>query len=718
MTLGMIVLIWEIGFVVISILFVLLCFIFKDSIRLSERKRLLYAELCLGMVCVTPIYGVLTLYYNLVPAQIINIIFWMVAGFLVLQVSVYSYSNKKNNKKGINNSIVVAVFFIIFFTQSAFAAVFYVDKESIGGLCSDNNSGKGLDTPWCNIAKANSILGPGDTVYIRKGTYTDVIEPQKSGTPLQPITYKAYSNNDVIIQGRPKDKFVVNIGGLGTDWQSKSYIIIDGLQIKRGAGPLLNTRQALIYIYGSGSKHNVIRNCTLVGTEQPLLSAWDQGLRVGGISITDSSNNIIENNIIKNITYIGVVIGGTSPRFNIIRNNHIKNIVQDGIHIDAPLGNDSILGLLIEGNEIHGSLISDGIQANACYNDKESKNCVGVSGVIVRNNRVYNNAENSIDLKGTSHWVIENNVLYESYGNNDGGHKAQAFAKCDTPPCNNNWGGSNIGKGANRYSRDIIIRNNIIYDGSGGVIVWDGYILYNNTILNNRRTFKGPNQQICAKDGCSRHPGFPGVYGPGDDAIIINNIIGDNGFEVRYNYQRKWLIDYNLYYSTRPEPLNGFVQYFDKNQWFTFNLNDWQQYLKKNDNVSGKDEHSFVSKNPGAIFKRVGSAPFGSYKKFDFSPVRNAPVVDAGRSLTHAVQDGSGTLLLVKDARFFFDGYGVTTGDLVVVGTNRPVRITHVNYITNELHLAEPMSWKKGDSVNRPYSGRAPDIGAGNLSLR
>ena len=657
---------------------------------------------------------------NMVSRMLV-LIFWMVAGFLVRQVIVYSYSNKKNKKIDINNSIVVAVFFIIFFTQSAFAAVFYVDKESIGGLCSDNNSGKSIDTPWCSIAKANSILGPGDSVYIRKGIYTDVIEPQKSGTPLQPIVYKKYSNDDVIIQGRPKEKLVVNIGGLCTDWQPKSYIIVDGLQIERGAGTLLNTPQALISIYGRGSKHNVIRNCTLVGTEQPLLSAWDQGkgLRVGGISISESSNNIIENNIIKNMTYIGVMIGGLPwPRFNIIRNNHIKNIVQDGIHIGTPLGNDSILGLLIEDNEIHGSLISDGIQANGCFNDEESKNCVGVSGVIVRNNRIYNNAENSIDLKGTRHWVIGNNVLYESYGNNDGGYKARPFEKCNTPPCNNNSGGSNIAKGANRYSRDIIIRNNIIYDGSGGVVVWDGYILYNNTILNNRRTFKGPNQSVCTKDGCSRHPGFPGVYGPGDDAILINNIIGDNGFEVTYNYQRKWLIDYNLYYSSRPAPFNGLAQYFSKREWFAFNLDDWQQYLKKNDKVSGKDEHNFVGKNPGAIFTQVGSAPFGSYKKFDFTPVLNAPVVDAGRSLTHTVQDGSGTLLLVQDARFFFDGYGVTEGDMVVVGTNPPVRIMHVNYITNELHLAEPITWKKGDSVNRPYSGKAPDIGAGNLSSR
>lgn len=646
------------------------------------------------------------------------IFFWMVVGFVVQQGNM-CMSSKKINR--IKNSIVVAFFFIAFFTQSTFAAVFYVDKESIGGLCSDNNSGKGVDTPWCNIAKANSTLGPGDTVYIRKGIYTDVIEPQKSGTLLKPITYKNYSNDDVIIQGRPEKKLVVNIGGLYTDWEPKSNIIVDGLHIERGPGTLLNTPQTLISIHGLGSKHNVIRNCTLVGTRQPLLTALNQGkgIRVGGISISESSNNTIENNIIKNMTYIGVIIGGVpKPRFNIIRNNHIKNIVQDGIHIGTSLGNDSTLGLLIEGNEIHGSLISDGIQANGCFNDDESINCVGVSGVIVRNNRIYNNAENNIDLKGTSHWVIENNALYESYGNNDGGYKARPFEKCDTPPCNNNSGGSNIAKGANRYSRDIIIRNNIIYDGSGGVVVWDGYILYNNTILNNRRTFKGPNQPVCAKDSCSRHPGFPGIYGPGDDVIVINNIIGDNGFAVCYRYHPKWQIDYNLYYSTRSEPFNGLVQYFDKRQWFTFNLEGWQLYLKNNNSVSGKDEHSFVSKNPGAIFKRVGSRPFGSYKEFDFTPMLNAPVVDAGRSLTHAVQDGSGALMLVQDARFFFDGYGVTEGDMVVIGKNLPVRIIHLNYNTNELHLAEPMSWKKGDSVNRPYSGKAPDIGAGNLSFR
>ncbi len=614
----------------------------------------------------------------------------------------------------------VTVIFFLILCQQVSGAVFYVDKDGLGGACNDANSGITTTAPWCTIAKANRTVRPGDVINIRAGIYDEVIAPQRSGTAGRSIVYRSYpanADNKVIIRGRPGVYHVVNIGGLNTDWSPKSYIIIADLTIKQGFPETLgNVRHALISIYGPKSSHDVIRNCIIIGTERPLLSVWNHGdgLRVGGISISKSSHDLIENNTILNMTFMGIVLGGTPrPRFTIIRGNHIGNIIQDGIHIGTKGEDDTILGLLIEGNDIHGSLISDGIEANGCYGAPEAAKCTGVAGVIVRDNRIYNNAENNLDLKGTRFWLIENNVLYGAAGNNDGGKKKRPQDHCYILPCDNTLGGSGgITKGGDRYSRDIIIRRNIVYDNLGGVVVWDNYIIYNNTILNNRRTFNGPNQKSCVTDNCSRKPRFPGLYGGGKDAVIINNIIGDNGFAISRWHTPEWFIDNNLYYWSRKEQFRGLAQFHSKRKWQAFSLAGWQNYLKTRAEVRGKEAHSIVTAAPRSLFSKVKSPPVGDYGQFNFNLSAHSAAIDAGRPLTTTIGSGDGDLVQVKDARFFCDGYGVTDGDLVVIGKNSPVRVTGINYTANTLRLDKQLYWHIGDPVSLPYKGSAPDIGA------
>lgn len=604
-------------------------------------------------------------------------------------------------------------FLAVSLVSPALATEYFIDKASLGGTCNDASAGTN-GAPWCSISKANSMLQPGDVAQIRAGSYDEVIEPAHSGQPQKPIMYKALPGEAVIVRGKPGEFQVVNIGGLNSDWRPKSYIVVDGIIIERGAPERLdNTRHTLVSIYGTASIHNVIRNCTITGTNKPLRVAWNNGagLRVGGIAINNSPHNLIENNTIQNMTFMGILVGDTPrPCFTEIRNNHIKNVVQDGVHIGTEKGDEDNLGILLEGNEIHGSLISDGIQANGCYGTKEPT-CTGVAGVIVRNNKIYDNAENNIDLKGTRYWLIENNILFDAHGNNDGGLKARPQEGCAVPPCNNNQAGSNIGKGGTTYSKDIIIRNNVIYDGNGGVIVGDGYIIYNNTILNNRRTFAGPNQPLCTTDSCSRKPDFAGLYGSGADAVIINNILGDNGFAVARWGNPRWYIDHNLYYWSRPEPFKGLAHFQDKHKWQGFTLEGWRQQLRQSSEVMGKDAHSLVGSNPTTLFSKVGTDPSGNYTQFDFHLAALSPAIGAGQPLTYVANKGSGKSLQVKDARFFIDGYGVTDGDLIVVGQQKPVRITKIDYSSNTILLAAPIYGEVGDPVSLPSAGTAPDIG-------
>ena len=89
--------------------------------------------------------------------------------------------------------LVGFVLMIILLPVSVYATDYYVDKDSAGGTCDDNeNDGRSVDSPWCTITKANSEIQAGDTVYIRAGVYTTndgnaIINPDNSGSSGNPI---------------------------------------------------------------------------------------------------------------------------------------------------------------------------------------------------------------------------------------------------------------------------------------------------------------------------------------------------------------------------------------------------------------------------------------------------------------------------------------------------------------------------------------------------
>ena len=95
-----------------------------------------------------------------------------------------------------------------------------------------------------------------------------------------------------------------------------------------------------------------------------------------------------------------------------------------------------------------------------------------------------------------------------------------------------------------------------------------------------------------------------------------------------------------------------------------------------------------------------------------FAPAAGSPCIDAGTALTEAAADGSGSVIAVKDARYFTDGCGLIEGDLVRIGDNEPVRVVARDIDKNTLTLDKAVTWKRGDAVTLPYADNAPDIGA------
>jgi parallel beta-helix repeat protein len=119
---------------------------------------------------------------------------------------------------------------------------------------------------------------------------------------------------------------------------------------------------------------------------------------------------------------------------------------------------------------------------------------------------------------------------------------------------------------------------------------------------------------------------------------------------------------------------------------------------------------------PSVFVRNLAVDPgFVSATGHDFRLTASSQVIDRGTFLTTTAGVGSGTSLTVADAGYFFDGYGIEgeVGDVIQLqGQTQTARITAINYTTNTLTLATPLTWTSGLGVALSYHGSAPDIGA------
>ena len=564
-------------------------------------------------------------------------------------------------------------FFLIIFTSQAYAANYYIATNG-----SDSSSGT-LSQPWRTIDKANNNLTAGDTVYIRGGTYNQRINPQNSGTASQRITYTNYNNEEVYVTGQ-----LYNIGA----WVDVDYITIDGFKFD-----IDWPNNAGVRYMDLRGNHIEILNCEIIPDQDPW-ATFDTGLRETGI-VVSGEDILVQDCTIKNISLQCVGLGTGSKRARVI-DNEITNCMYNSIAVSY--SHNEIAGHLIQGNILGGNIHEDGIQFNPSFDGASPTLETDNQGVYIKDNIIKGSGENGIDLKGAKYIVIDGNILFGSTGDNNGPVDG-----------NDRIASRTIMHGSGTNSEDVIIRNNVIYDNAGGIFHENGYRVYNNTVLGNNRDYTGPNSSYWF----SYRPYFSGLFPQwSDDVVVLNNIVGghkqgDSGWMDSKNFH----VDYNLYTNDQGTP--KLVDYSDgASNWEPLiTLSEMQTILANSSSVSGNEAHSFIA---DPEFVNATSRPVGDYQTqgFDFSLQSNSPAIDAGTFLTETTSSGSGTTLTVDDAKFFSDGLNATQGDLIVVGNNDPVRITDVNYSTNQLTLNQSISWNDNDNVSLPYSGSAPDIGA------
>jgi parallel beta-helix repeat protein len=526
-------------------------------------------------------------------------------------------------------------------------------------------------SPLQTISKAAQMAKAGDVILIRNGVYYEDVKPLNSGQPDKYIIYQNDGNGEVIIDAQDGKR----PGCIEID--NKNFLQFIGLTV-RGA----NSYQS-----------------------------WPRA----GISITDGSNHIILDSITAYNNYFGIMAQGSKNPVSFITVKNSKTFgpgnignIHYGIFFykkvyDSNILNNHVAYTLPEDQSYGIEISTDypGVQDNGArrivvsanevdHNESEGIHTWNSVGVLISRNHLHQNGATGIQIEdGSENIVVENN-LSEA---NAQKYEFEAGVWIDD-------------------SKNAVVRNNILRSNKVGLLVTtsDRVIIHDNYLyLNNRGAENLDNAAgLIVEDSTSNisvtHNTFYkngangmehgavnfGLFNPSCSSITFkNNIVAEtaNTFDLLQDSCKDFVSDFNDFFNTRPLVVKW-------NQTQT----DWGTYLA----ISMQDSHSLTS------------APlFVDPEAFDFSLQSTSPLIGKGSTLAWTTQAGSGDTIPVTDASFFSDGFGVGSGDPVVIGKGR-ASITAIDYANRSIRVDRFLYWNKNDAVSFPFVGAAPDIGASN----
>jgi len=218
----------------------------------------------------------------------------------------------------------------------AICDVYYVAPSG-----SDSNPGTAA-LPWLTIQKAANTLVAGDTVYVKAGTYQERVIPKNSGAVGESITYAAYGNDNVTLDGSSVS--VPRWAGL-FEIMDKSYIQVVGFKIKNSSytGILVedssHIRIEQNYTYDTFSSGIGVWNCdhvTISNNEVELAcNDGDQEcITVAGTDYFEISNNHVHHGG-PGISGAEGIAAKDGSRNGKVLDNHVHHMNRLGIYVDA-----------------------------------------------------------------------------------------------------------------------------------------------------------------------------------------------------------------------------------------------------------------------------------------------------------------------------------------------------------------------------------------------
>ena len=536
---------------------------------------------------------------------------------------------------------------------------------------SDANAGT-ENFPFQTISKAAKVAKAGDVVLIQAGVYYEDVKPLYSGEVDKYITYRSDGNGEVIIDAQDGQRAAcIEIDG-------KSYLQFIDLTV-RGANSYETWPRAGISIT-DGAHHIILDNITTYNNYVGIM-AYGREKPVSFLTIKNSKTFDPVGNI--GNTHYGIFFYKKVYDSSIV-NNHVAYTLPEaqsyGIEISTAypgIPSNGPRRIVVTGNEVD-------------HNESQGIHTWNAMGVLIGSNYLHDNGATGIQIEdGSENIVLENNLCE----NNAQTYEFEAGAWIDD-------------------SKNVVVRNNILRSNKVGltitnsdrVIVHHNYVYLNNRgaenlynaaglIVDDSATNISITQNTFYKNGArgmERGAVNFGLFHPTCASINFkNNIVAEtvNMLDLLQNSCSGFVSDYNNFFNTRPLAI----------EWNQSQL-DWSTYLVE----SGQDANS------------LSSEPFFTDPiALNFSLQVASPLIGKGIILAWTIDAGSGETVIVTDASYFSDGFGIGSGDSIVIGNNH-ANIVAIDYLNHFITVDRVIQWDRNDAVSFPYDGVAPDMGASN----
>ena len=392
----------------------------------------------------------------------------------------------------------------LLFTLSLFyahAINYYVASNGL-----DTNNGT-LSLPFLSIQHGSNQLNPGDTLFVREGTYFEKIYLNTSGTIGSPITITNYQNEEAIIDGT---------GITGNDIltiSNKSYVTIKGLVFQNN---YISGAKG-IYILNEGTGI-LISNCTLrnIGwTTDPdadptSISPTGQAYAI----LINGRTSIGINEVEVSDCHIYDIISGNSESLTLAGNVSDFQILRDTIH------DTKNIGIVAAGH--YSWAVDSGVapELNQARNGH-------IIDCIAYNNRRFNNvdAPAGIYVDGGKNILVSRNTVYSngvglSVGCENAGFAADSIYVVNNIIYNNDNQGIYFGSNAATLTNSILKNNTIVENGSIGNF-------YSEVSLQNSTDCEIVQNILIPRSGSH--------YAVSIFGYTVSNLIVDNNLAFRYD---------------------------------------------------------------------------------------------------------------------------------------------------------------------------------------
>ena len=335
----------------------------------------------------------------------------------------------------------------------------YVDGGIGVQSCADyapllRSCGGGNAIAYASLDGAAMAAQAGDTVLIRQGTYSEQFQPNNSGAPGSPITYRSYPGDVVTLTGSFSPAVIL--------LEQVGYITIEGLRVED--------------------------------------SRW--------LEAVNAQHIVIRNNI-----FLRTPASGTTGNVRFVSSDHnsiVGNTLDDG--------NDNLLLIDSDYNLVEGNTLTEGrhsLLSVRCsnYNLIRNNNFANTQQKIAE---VYDCGEDTSAVphafNATHHNIIEGNIFAEasSYYSTSGGNGIQ-YSGQEGLIRRNIFYHTNVGLGMQVYSDEALynhnnrVVHNVFYDNECAGIavrgdaldnVFKNNILYKNKGINGDCSGIGPGQIV------------------------------------------------------------------------------------------------------------------------------------------------------------------------------------------------------------------------------